>query len=274
MNLSWVTNVFPTVAVVALWAAAACAAPPEVGTSPPAGRPTLAPEAGIGTSSSQGGGARRFPASGQTTAVVAGDDGSLRAGAPLSYVDNGDGTITDRNTGLMWEKKVKLDSSRDPADLHDADNCYPWDGRCAATHAACGTDSDCGANGPCNAADCQTALPKGLTIFKWVAQLNAAKFAGHDDWRLPNAKELQSIVDYNVVNPSIAPAFHGARCGSCGTLGDPACACTQTGNYWSSTTYALPGTLDGAWAVFFGNGTVGFNIKHSNYFVRAVRGGM
>jgi hypothetical protein len=29
----------------------------------------------------------------------------LPAFAPLVYMDNGDGTITDVNTGLMWEKK-------------------------------------------------------------------------------------------------------------------------------------------------------------------------
>ena len=34
-----------------------------------------------------------------------GQDGDIQAGATLSYTDNGDGTITDNNTGLMWEKK-------------------------------------------------------------------------------------------------------------------------------------------------------------------------
>ena len=65
-----------------------------------------------------------FPATGQTTCwtpsrctssgctsagVVpcagTGQDGDIRAGRALSYTDNGDGTITDNNTGLMWEKK-------------------------------------------------------------------------------------------------------------------------------------------------------------------------
>jgi hypothetical protein len=30
----------------------------------------------------------------------------------------------------------------------------------------------------------------------WVQQKNAEQYLGYSDWRLPNAKELQSIVDY------------------------------------------------------------------------------
>src|SRR5437867_7436106 len=47
-----------------------------------------------------------------------GQDGELRKGAPLAYVDNGDGTITDVNTGLMWEQ-LSHDGS-----VHDKDNQY------------------------------------------------------------------------------------------------------------------------------------------------------
>jgi hypothetical protein len=32
-------------------------------------------------------------------------DGDIKAGAPLAYLNTADGTITDLNTGLMWEKK-------------------------------------------------------------------------------------------------------------------------------------------------------------------------
>jgi len=173
---------------------------------------------------------------------------------------------------LMWEKKVKLDRNPDAANLHDADNCYAWRGTCAAGEGFCGTDVDCGTHGPCAVADCQTKAPNGLTIFKWVAQLNAAKFAGHDDWRVPNAKELQSIVDYGLVSPAIAPAFNSASCSTCGDVVDVTCSCTQLNNYWSSTT--LTGGVDGAWVVFFGNGTFGVNMKNSTLFVRAVRGGL
>src|SRR5205814_8852509 len=72
----------------------------------------------------------RLPATGQTTcwnssgAVIScagtGEDGELRKGAPLTYVDNGDGTVTDVNTGLMWEK-LSHDGT-----VHDEHNTYTW----------------------------------------------------------------------------------------------------------------------------------------------------
>jgi hypothetical protein len=71
-----------------------------------------------------------FPATGQTTCYDSvgsvipcagtGQDGELQAGAPLAYTDNGDGTITDDNTGLMWEK-----NSNDGT-IHDKDNLYTF----------------------------------------------------------------------------------------------------------------------------------------------------
>ncbi len=215
-----------------------------------------------------------FPATGQTTSSVAGDDGSVKAGAPLRYVDNRDGTITDLNTGLMWEKKIKQDGVADATDLNDADNCYLWAGACNVGGALCGTDTDCGANGPCNASDCQGG---NLTIFKWVAALNAENsgtgFAGHNDWRVPNIRELQGIVDYGTFNPAVTTAFHGASCGaSCTDLTNPACSCAQSGDYWSSSTYEPSPT--NAWYVFFYDGAVGNNNKTNNPYVRAVRSGL
>ncbi len=74
---------------------------------------------------------RAFPATGQTTCwnsagtVIAcagtGQDGDIRAGATLSYTDNGDGTITDNNTGLMWEKKSRDGSVN--TNIHDRTPC-------------------------------------------------------------------------------------------------------------------------------------------------------
>jgi hypothetical protein len=44
--------------------------------------------------------ADQFPATGRTSIYHPGDDGDIQAGATLSYKDNGDGTITDKNTHL------------------------------------------------------------------------------------------------------------------------------------------------------------------------------
>jgi hypothetical protein len=83
----------------------------------------------------------------------------------------------------------------------------------------------------------------GWTIFQWVAQLNAAKFAGYTDWRIPNVRELESIVDYGSYNPYLDAVF-GASCftqSGCtvdGAGGTTECSCTQSNAYASSTTYA------------------------------------
>jgi hypothetical protein len=158
-----------------------------------------------------------------------GHDGDIQAGATLSYTDNGDGTITDDNTGLMWEKKS------DDGSIHDKDIPYKW-ADAFAVH---------------------------------VAGLNAGGgFAGYTDWRLPNAKELQSIVDYERVNPSIDPAFNTGCVAACTVT---TCSCAASSSYWSSTSYALIPT--DAWVVDSDAGDVDFDIKTSGYIVRAVRGG-
>ncbi len=74
------------------------------------------------------------------------------------FKDNGDGTITDRATGLMWSK----------------------------------ADSGSGMNW-------ETALA-------WVQKKNSEKYLGHSDWRMPNAKELQGILDYSRI-PAISEIF-------------------------------------------------------------------
>ncbi len=45
---------------------------------------------------------------------------NVAALCPPRFVDNGNGTITDRQTGLMWEKKT-TDGS-----IHDLYNSYSW----------------------------------------------------------------------------------------------------------------------------------------------------
>jgi len=202
-------------------------------------------------------GASLFPATGQTTAYTAirtgagspsavDEDGTLRVGTTLRYIDNGDGTIRDQNTGLMWEKKVTGDGVPNPANLHDADNSYVW-----SEVIAMGTDS----------------------IWDWLDDVNAeggVGFAGHSDWRVPNLKELQSIVDYENENPAVHSIFHDpATCATCSDITEAACTCTDAITYWSSTT-RKPNTAQ-AWNVDFSDGAISGNGKGGARRVRAVR---
>lgn len=70
----------------------------------------------------QGGGAVKLPATGyydEPGQVVAGDDGSIQAGVGLPYprwIDNGNGTLIDTLTGLVWLKVANcIDDSWDNA---------------------------------------------------------------------------------------------------------------------------------------------------------------
>jgi hypothetical protein len=121
------------------------------------------------------------------------------------FHDNGDGTITDRATGLMWTK----------SDSHTGMN---WEAALA-----------------------------------WVQARNAEKYCGHDDWRLPNARELQSIVDYSRAPQATDPARRGPAI-------DPVFEISKLpdGEYpffWTSTTH-LDGPRDrqGSAAVYIAFG--------------------
>jgi len=187
-----------------------------------------------------------FPATGQTTAYGPGSDGDVQAGGTLSYTDNGDGTITDNVTGLMWEKK-SADGS-----IHNQDNVYTWSG------ASYGS----------------TNIMDG-TVTTFLATLNSGGgFAGHTDWRIPNYKELVSILNLEKSVPAVSPAFNTACASGCPVT---SCSCTKSQVYWSSTTNR--GNPGAAWGVNFLNGFVSAYAKWSNdypnlQYVRAVRGGL
>ena len=71
-------------------------------------------------------------------------------------IDNGDGTVTDITSGLMWQK-------------NGAESKMTWE--------------------------------------ESVSYCEALSFAGYNDWRLPNRKELHSIVNYNLYEPAVDTAF-------------------------------------------------------------------
>ena len=122
-----------------------------------------------------------------------------------NFVDNGDGTITDLATGLMW---LQDDSG----------------------HLNAGSNND----GTMNWED----------ALDWAENLTTA---GYSDWRLPDAKELQSIVDYTrspsmTSSPAIDPVFNTS------TITDEGGG-TNYPFYWTSTTHASTAT-NGAHAVY------------------------
>lgn len=187
-----------------------------------------------------------LPASGQRTSYPSmdqpvADDGALLAGARMRFRDNLDGTITDINTNLTWEKKCDC-----PGNPHDFRLRLPW-----------------------------TADGHEDTIWDWLDKMNregTRGFAGFSDWRIPNAKELISIINYERFNPAVGVTFDGSLCGlGCDNMRDPMCSCTSMKAYWSSTTFA--DNDRNAMAVGFHLGLLGDMPKTEDNAVRAVRGG-
>lgn len=90
-----------------------------------------------------------------------------------------------------------------------------------------------------------------------------------DDWRLPNIKELQSIVDIKKNNPAIKDGFrnivsHLYLHNSGNLILDP------TAMYWSSTEQLLLYEI-GALNILFYDGSTNSSFKSNHYYVRCVR---
>lgn len=170
--------------------------------------------------------------------------GSTTCGGQPRYVNNGDGTITDNLTGLVWERKS------DDGSVHDKDTTGTWS-----------TGSPYNGNGTAFT----TFLRDGLNA--------GAGFAGANDWRLPTIAELQTILlpePYPcTTNPCVDLAFNNGCTSNCTVL---TCSCTQASLYWSATTYSS--SSGSAWFVYFGSGFADTNFKPNFSYVRAVRGGL
>jgi Protein of unknown function (DUF1566) len=216
------------------------------------------------------------PGSGQVSDLVidcagTGQDGEFQMGAALRYKDKGDGTILDRNTGLQWAKKSDDDG------IHDKDNTYTWEEAlayvkelnnvCQRDNAvACTTNADCAA-GPSSSS---TSGKLG----------GKCGFAGKRDWRLPNVRELGTLVNFGVFSdgvnpaPTVSPEFN-TNCVPGVTIKQG--SCTHADNidleenfvpfgagarvpftYWSSTTGDIPGD---AWFVDYFTGDSGAHFK-------------
>jgi len=143
-----------------------------------------------------------------------GQDAAFRSGTPLTgarFIDNHDGTVSDTLTGLVW--------------LQDADAFgeVSWD----------------------------DALQNALTLAPEPGNPTAPALGDGSkagDWRLPNIRELLSLLDYGQSDP-IVP------------LQNPF-ANVRTAIYWTSTT--LLGAPIMAWMITLGIGPTVFDIKQGN----------
>lgn len=98
-------------------------------------------------------------------------------------------------------------------------------------------------------------VTKTWTVALAYCNANTAGLPG-TGWRLPNQRELLSIVDYNYISPAINPIFLS----------------TRSGYYWSSTSFQNPGLQEQAWFVDFYGSYTYYDVKTGEYFVRCVRG--
>lgn len=165
-------------------------------------------------------------------AVRGGQPVQIPGGDTTRFVDHFDGTVTDTETGLMWE--VKVPGADCPRCVEDR---YAWEpGRATSTSPS---------------------------MWDWLSQLNGyftgvgpaqPGLAGYSDWRIPSRDELLTLV----------------RCGTA-VCADPALGPTGlVVPYWTSTSIAS--TSGRTWLVEFTSGTVTDGPKSVTAYVRAVRG--
>ena len=121
------------------------------------------------------------------------------AAVPCRYRDNGDNTVTDFDTGLMWVKQVALDGVASPFIL-DADDTFTWQAAAGTAGKLAGTSTD------------------GMTIIPVTGN------GSYTDWRLPTIVELEGIVDTGAPD-----------CRMGGACIDPIFGPTAPHEYWSAT---------------------------------------
>ncbi len=151
-----------------------------------------------------------------------GQDGELQKGVAWPsprFTDNGDQTVTDNLTGLIWYK----------------------DGSTPAFQT------------------CQSGTKQWQGALDYVACLNTNSYLGHNDWRLPNRKEIYSLEDFSQYVPSLP-------------TGNPFTN-VQSNYYWSSTSalYAPGGQF--AWIVDMSDGYMEGSVRSASNYVWPVRGG-
>jgi hypothetical protein len=168
---------------------------------------------------------------GQMTSYETGDDGDWQKGIACPsprFTDNANGTVTDNLTGLIWQQ----------------------DANCKTFFSTDNTGQ--------NSRYWSAALTAANSLADGYCELSDGSSAG--DWRLPNIKELQSLIDYSRHSPAL-PSGHPFT----------DVQYSGIGGYWSSTTYAY--STSSSWYMHMGTGFMGSSGKGSTLSVWPVRDG-
>jgi Protein of unknown function (DUF1566)/Collagen triple helix repeat (20 copies) len=160
------------------------------------------------------------------------------------YVDNGDGTVTDNQTGLMWEQTT----SACGGEITCQSDVYEWTSSGTAADGTLFTVFLAKLNG---------GIYYSPAAGQEVTDRPRFCFANYCDWR------IATVVDLNSVIQQPSPCSTGSPC--IDTVFGP----TQPAFYWSSTSAASE--LPVAWGVSFDIGRVTVNSKSGDAYARAVR---
>jgi hypothetical protein len=138
-----------------------------------------------------------------TIVVGIGITGMSGAAQSPRFVDNMDGTISDEQTGLMWEKKTACQGAT-ANDIHCVNNEYEW--------TKSGND------------------PDGSLFTDFLQKLNRGEGQKkYSDWRIPSIDELKTIVDCtktNCLDPVFGPTQASRYWSSTAYLDSPGFAWT------------------------------------------------
>ncbi|MBY0277498.1 DUF1566 domain-containing protein [Candidatus Binatia bacterium] len=180
-------------------------------------------------------------------AIDGADKKAAKDATSCRWLEHGDGTATDLNSGLQWELK-------EGSFAHDVNGIFTWSS--------------------------QYVYSNGTAFGTFLAQLNGGRsidgittgittecLGGKCDWRLPTVEELRGLLS--------------AQYPSCTTPGGPNPPCSTIPGairsslltpsaYWTASTYE--GDRSMAWTVSFDDGFVRYEPKGALRLVRAVRG--
>lgn len=181
-------------------------------------------------------------------------DGQTQTGYKMEYVlltHQQDECLLDGNSGLVWEKKNWSDVNS----IRYYDKSFTWYNSNAKTNG--------GNTGIRNKGFCETETPSGRQCDTqgYIAELNANRYCGYDDWRIPSITEIETIVDYgHIANRFDMFGFIDAT------------ITPSTSSVWLATPSAS--RSDTAWSLNIDTGRAhGFAFKDNALRLLAVRGG-